>query len=450
MKRELIESGRVSVDILKVESAEQVKRRIEIEKSTERLRDNMRVVERHITDFDGAIDRVERDLIPVVLSFLVGLKGNLVNMRTTIVGRSKRRAKTNLQATFIENEVKGIVDEEFSQVEETLTSGMSTPILEKVRDITEGLKENLKVTIEDFTGFKASLDDFSQRTATELEFLSKEVSMKPKVEIPKETSDKLKALERQVEELLRDLRTSDQKLQNRESEVDTLKITLAEVKARNESIEDQIVRLKAAPGIDKEDLAELRVSLKTAEASREVMREKMEEEKRRADLAEVRSRELSGESAKKDLEIQDLQNKMKQSQDEIAASSQRLEEMDELRARIRSYESGDRNREFDRITAELERTTASLDRLTRDLDAAKQKAEVAQLKIDSYLDLMEDTDKTKAFLMAEEYEGITVREIAKSLGVSPATVTKWAEDFVKLGIAQLVDGDKLKAMTDIG
>ncbi|MFX1369708.1 MAG: hypothetical protein ACFFAY_14020, partial [Promethearchaeota archaeon] len=118
LKKELIESGRMQTDRLMVESAEQVRRRMEIESSAERLRDSLLLLERNLTTVDNTVDRVERDLVPVVLSFLVGLKGNLVNLKTDIVSKSKRRAKTNLQASYIETEVKGIVEEEFARIEE--------------------------------------------------------------------------------------------------------------------------------------------------------------------------------------------------------------------------------------------------------------------------------------------------------------------------------------------
>jgi len=149
MRQELIDSGRMSSDVMRVESADQVRRRMEIDKSIARLQDSIGLLERNIMTVDGSVDRIERDLVPVVLSFLVGLKGNLVSMRGDIVSRSKRAAKTNLQITYIDNDVKPIVDAEFHKIEESLTSGMSTPILEKVRDLTETLREamNLRRTI---------------------------------------------------------------------------------------------------------------------------------------------------------------------------------------------------------------------------------------------------------------------------------------------------------------
>ena len=156
LKKELIDSGRLQTDVFMVESAEQVRRRLEIERSAERLRDSLVLLERNMMNVDATIDRVERDLVPVVLSFLVGLKGNLVNIRTTIIGRSKRRAKTNLQAAYVETEVKSIVEEEFEKVEETLTTGMSAPIMEKVKDITDGLKGSMKTTFEEMTTLKTS------------------------------------------------------------------------------------------------------------------------------------------------------------------------------------------------------------------------------------------------------------------------------------------------------
>ncbi|MFX1483492.1 MAG: hypothetical protein ACFFCP_09910, partial [Promethearchaeota archaeon] len=169
MRQELIDSGRMKSDVMRVESADQVRRRMEIDKSIERLQESISLLERNIMTVDGSIDRIERDLVPVVLSFLVGLKGNLVTMRGDIVTQSKRSAKTNLQSSFIETDVKPLVEREFSRVEESLTTGMSTPILEKVRDVTESLKEAMKITYEDFTNLKSNIDDFTQRATTEVE-----------------------------------------------------------------------------------------------------------------------------------------------------------------------------------------------------------------------------------------------------------------------------------------
>ena len=449
MKKELVESGKISKDILKVQSADQVKRRFEIEKSTDRLRDSLRKLEKQIIEFEKNIDRIERDLIPVVLSFLVGLKGNLVNMRTNIIARGKRRAKTNLQVTYVENEVKEIVDDEFSGVEDTLTSGMSAPILEKVRDITEELKANMNSSIEDFTDLKSSFDDFSQRAITELEFLTKELTMKPRVEIPKEVSEKLKSLERQVEELTRDLRTSDQKVMNRESELEKLQQTLKELKARNETLEDTLNELKSSPAADKGELAELRQSLKAMEASREVVMEKLESETKRVEEAEARILELGSDLAKKELEVKDHMAKQKQLQDEVDSFNKKIEEIDDLRARIRSYESGDKMRELDRAKSELDRAQATVERLTKEYENARTQAQIAQKTIDNYMELMSHTEKTKAYLMAEENPGISLKEIRKSLGVSPAVISKWAEEFVELGIAEVVEGDKIRPVKNI-
>jgi Mn-dependent DtxR family transcriptional regulator len=56
---------------------------------------------------------------------------------------------------------------------------------------------------------------------------------------------------------------------------------------------------------------------------------------------------------------------------------------------------------------------------------------------------MQSTEKTRAFLMLEDNGQLAVREIARSLGVSPAIVMQWAEDFQRLGIAKLTDGKTL-------
>ena len=56
---------------------------------------------------------------------------------------------------------------------------------------------------------------------------------------------------------------------------------------------------------------------------------------------------------------------------------------------------------------------------------------------------MDSTEKTKAFLMVEEHGEMPIREIARALGVAPAIVMKWAEEFQTLGIAWVVDGTTL-------
>ncbi|MHA1735796.1 MAG: hypothetical protein ACTSV8_05430, partial [Candidatus Thorarchaeota archaeon] len=178
MRRELVESGRASEDILKVEPAAQVRRRLDMEKSIERVRQSLSQVERSLMTVDAAIDRIERSLVPVVLSFLVNLKGNLVSLRTTVIGRSKRKAKTNLQETFVESVVKPVAEEEFAKIEETLTSGMSAPIMEKLEEISEDLSTSVRAAQEDLAALKASLDDYTQKTVSEVEFLTKELSLK--------------------------------------------------------------------------------------------------------------------------------------------------------------------------------------------------------------------------------------------------------------------------------
>ncbi|MFW9833493.1 MAG: hypothetical protein ACFFEK_05835 [Candidatus Thorarchaeota archaeon] len=443
MRQELIDSGRMTSDVMRVESADQVRRRMEIDKSIEKLQDSIGLLERNIMNVDGSIDRIERDLVPVVLSFLVGLKGNLVSMRGDIVTRSKRAAKTNLQVTYIDNDVKPIVDEEFHKVEESLTTGMSTPILEKVRDLTESLKEAMKITYEELSALKSNIDDFTQRSSTEIEFLASELGMKPKVEVPKDIAEKMKVLERRIDELTQELSIAQRKVETRESEIENLRKGNADLKVINEEIEEELARLKAAPQTDVEVLTELRANVKTLEASRDLLEEKVRELETRATSAEQRGTEYSNEIAKKDLELGDLKTKVKQLEDEKTKTADRLTEMEEIRARLRSFESGDKARELERLKAEHERATANLQRATTDLNETRAKLEHTQETLEGYLDLMDSTEKTKAFLMVEEHGEMSIREIARSLGVAPAIVMKWADEFQALGIAWIVDGQKL-------
>jgi len=443
MRQELIESGRMTSDVMRVESADQVRRRMEIDKSIEKLQDSIGLLERNIMTVDGSIDRIERDLVPVVLSFLVGLKGNLVSMRGDIITRSKRAAKTNLQVTYIDNDVKPIVDGEFQRVEESLTSGMSTPILEKVRDLTESLKEAMKITFEEFATLKANIDDFTQRSTTEVEFLSAELGMKPRVEVPKDIAEKMKLLERRIDELTQELSISQNKVETRESEIQTLRKDNASLKIINEEIEEELAKLKAKPQTDVEVLSELRSNVKTLEASRDLLEEKVAELESRATNAEEKGRGMSDSIAKKDLEMGELRTKIRQLEDEKAKTADRLTEMEEIRARLRSFESGDKARELERLKTEYERNKANLERATSDLNETKAKLEHTQETLEGYLDLMDSTEKTKAFLMVEEHGEMSIREIARSLGVAPAIVMKWAEEFQTLGIAWVVDGQTL-------
>ncbi|MFX1560478.1 MAG: hypothetical protein ACFFBL_07805 [Promethearchaeota archaeon] len=443
MRQELIDSGRMSSDVMRVESADQVRRRMEIDKSIEKLQDSVGLLERNIMTIEGSVDRIERDLVPVVLSFLVGLKGNLVSMRGDIVTRSKRAAKTNLQTTYIDNDVKPIVEEEFLKVEESLTSGMSTPILEKVRDLTESLKEAMKITYEELAALKSNIDDFTQRATTEVEFLASELGMKPKVEVPKDIADKMKVLERRIEELTQELSITQQKVETRNGEIETLRKDNISLKVINEEIEEELAKLKAAPQTDVEVLTELRTKVKALEASQELLQDKATEFEARAIAAEQRGKEYSDEIAKRDLEIGDLRTQVRQLDDEKAKTADRLTEMEEIRARLRSFESGDKARELERLKAEHERATANLERATNDLQETRAKLEHTKETLEGYLDLMDSTEKTKAFLMVEEHGEMSIREIARSLGVAPAIVIKWADEFQALGIAWVVDGQTL-------
>jgi len=443
MRQELVDSGRMSSDVMRVESGEQVRRRMELDTSVDRLRDSLSLLERNILTIDGTIDRIERDMVPVVLSFLVGLKGNLVSMRGDIVSQSKRKAKTNLQSMFIDTVVKDIVETEFTRIEDSLTSGMSTPILEKMRDITEGMKESMKLTLEELATLKGGVDDYTQRTTTELEHLSTKVGMKPTVEVPKEVQDKLKNFEREMDELNNELGLEKQKLENRLKENEELRKNVAELKVRNDDIEDTLMSLQAAPKVDQEALIELKQNVKSLETAKDVQDEKIKEVEARAKASEFKVTEYQGDIAKKEVEIGDLQTKIRQQEEEMSSTGTRLAEMEELRARLRSFESGDKSRELERIKTELERTTANLERMTTDSEDVKNKLAHAQDTIDGYMGLMDSTEKTKAYLMVEEHGEMSIREIARSLGVAPAIVMKWAEEFQTLGIAWVVDGSKL-------
>ncbi len=443
MRQELVESGRMSSDVMRVESGEQVRRRMDLDTSIDRLRDSLSLLERNILTVDGTIDRIERDLVPVVLSFLVGLKGNLVSMRGAIVSQSKRKAKTNLQSMFIETVVKGIVESEFVRVEDSLATDMSTPILEKMRDITEGMKESMKLTLEELATLKGGVDDYTQRTTTELEHLSTKVGMKPKLEVPKEVEEKLKNFEHEKDELKHELSLEKQKLENRLKENEELRKNVAELKVRNDDIEDTLMEIQAAPKVDQEVLIELKQTVKSLETATDVQVEKLKEVEARAQSSELKASEYQGDIARKEVEIGDLQTKIRQQEEEMGSAGARLAEMEELRARLRSFESGDKSRELERIKTELERTTANLERMTEDSEDVKTKLTKAQETIDGYMGLMDSTEKTKAYLMVEEHGEMSIREIARALGVAPAIVMKWAEEFQTLGIAWVVDGSTL-------
>jgi len=450
MRTELIDSGRMSSDVMRVESADQVRRRMEVDTSIERLRDSLSLLERNILTVDGTIDRIERDLVPVVLSFLVGLKGNLVSMRGDIVSQSKRKAKTNLQSMFIDTVVKEIVENEFVRVEDSLTSGMSTPILEKMRDITDSMKESMKLTLEELATLKGGVDDYTQRTTTEMEHLSTKVGMKPRVEVPKEVEAKLGKFEQEIDSLKHELGLEKQKLENRLKENDELRRNVAELKVRNDDLEDTLMGLKAAPKVDQDILIELRQKVKTLEASNEVQEEKIKEAEARVEASDLKVTEYHGDISRKEVQIGDLQTKIRQLEEDVGSTGTRLAEMDELRSRLRSFESGDKARELERIKTELERTTANLERMTTDFGSQKEKIVHAEETIEGYMGLMDSTEKTKAFLMVEEHGEMSIREIARALGVAPAIVMKWAEEFQTLGIAWVVDGNTLVHRDNIG
>ncbi|MDH4214104.1 MAG: hypothetical protein OEV85_09305 [Candidatus Thorarchaeota archaeon] len=443
MRQELIQSGRMSSDVVRVESATQVRHRLELDESIERLRDSLSLLEKNILTVDGTIDRIERDLVPVVLSFLVGLKGNLVSMRGDIISKSKRKAKTNLQSMYIDTEVQPIVDEEFSRVEESLTSGMSTPILEKMRDITEGMKESMKLTLNELSTLKGSVDDFTQRATTEVEFLSTELGMKPRVEVPKEVGAQIKQLESNIEELKQELNFERKKIETRNSENSELRKNLAELKVRSDDLEETLMGLQAAPKVDRETLAELRHTVKTLETTKEMLEQKVTEFGTLKDASEKKAKDYLGQISQKELEIGELNTKIRQLEDDMSKSGARLDEMEELRARVRSYESGDKVRELENTKTELERVSASLSRLTSDFEETKAKLAHTEETLEGYLSLMDSTEKTKAFLMVEEHGEMSIKEIARSLGVAPAIVMKWAEEFQTLGIAWVVDGNTL-------
>ncbi|MHA2188437.1 MAG: hypothetical protein ACW99V_09380 [Candidatus Thorarchaeota archaeon] len=442
MKKDLFDSGRMSSDVLKVASAEQVRRQQDLEKSTERLSDSIHLVERNFTQVENTVDRIERDILPVVLSFLVGLKGDLVGLKGTVIGRSKRRAKTNLQATYVDTEVKAIVEEEFEKVEQTLTEQMSGPVLEKLRDVTDGLNESLKLTLGEITNLKAILDDYLQRSITEVEFLTKELGLKPRVEVPKEVEDKMKQQSRQIEELKQNLELTTQKLENRETEIATLQSNISSIKSRNESLEETVESLRSAPTADAGEVAELRQNVRALEASKDLLSKKLVESETNLTTSDLKLKEVRDDLSKKELELADQKQKTKQLEDERTKDSERLAETDELRARLRSYETGENVRELTRVTAELERATASLDRISKDFESTKAKLIFTEMKLESYMDLMDSAEKTKAFLMVEEHKEMPMKAIARSIGVGEAVVRQWAEDFVRMGIVK-IEGDAM-------
>ncbi len=443
MKKDLVESGRVSSDILKVASAEQVRRRMEIEKSIDRVRDSLNMLERDVVQIENSVDKIERDLIPVVLSFLVSLKGSLVNIRNTVIDQSKRQAKTNLQATFADTTVRSIVEDKFLPVEESFGSEMSALIMDKVKEITDSFKAYLKVTMDEMTSLKETVQDYTQRTSTEMEFLTKELSMKPRVEVPKDVQDEMSALKRNLEEANHELKILDQRLENREAEIIALQTDLAATKLRNDNLEEAVTKLRSSPTADVTVVTELRQTIKTLEAQQEILERRLAESQAALDSRGADITLLKQELAQKEIEVGDHQQKEARLESEASSFGEKLEEIDELRDRVRTLESGDMMRELERTRSEADRLKASNERLQHDHDDMKSKMEYTEARLNGYLSLMGSTEKTKAFLILEDSKEITLREVARSLGVSPAIMSQWAEDFVRLGLARIVGGTKL-------
>ncbi len=448
MRKDLVDSGRISSDLLKVASSEQVRRRMEIEKSISRVRDSLNLLERNVTQIESSIDRIERDLIPVVLQFLVSLKGNLVNVRNTVIDQSKRQAKTNLQATFADTTVRKLVEEKFIPLEESLSSDMSAPIMEKVRELTDGFKDFLKLTIDEMTNLKASVEDFTQRTSTELEFLTKELSMKPKVEVPKEVQEQVTELKRKSEKLQHELDLTLQKLENREAEIIALQTNLAATQLRKDSLEESLESLRSAPSIDSTVVVELRQKVKTLEAESEILQKQIAEAQETLRGKDEELTELRSRFAQKELEVEDSKQKVSSLETEIGSFGTRIEELDELRTRVRTLESGDTIRELERMRSEVDRLKASNERLTNDHDEMKKQKEYTEARMEGYFGLMNSAEKTKAFLILEDNKEITLRELGRSLGVSPAIISQWADDFVKLGLAILQDDRLILSIGD--
>ncbi|MFW9913676.1 MAG: hypothetical protein ACFFEU_14455, partial [Candidatus Thorarchaeota archaeon] len=325
-----------------------------------------------------------------------------------------------------------------------LTTGMSAPIMEKVKDITDGLKGSMKSTFEEMTTLKTSVDGFAQRATTELEFLSKELLMKPKGITSVELTSKVKDLERQVEELTRDLGVAEERLKNREEEIARVQSDFIEAKAKEDLLEETIAKMKAAPQVDADVLVDLRQKVKSLEAERDLLTKRVGEEESRAATAEKAAAEHRSMVSKKEIEIGDLNAQVAGLQTQIDSTREQLLEVDDLRARLRSYESGDKMRELERLHSEYDRINATFERLKKDHNKALARLRYTQLRLDGYLGLMESTDKTKGFLMVEENNEMSVKAIANSLGVSQPIVRKWAEDYQKLGIAQIKgDGETI-------
>ena len=443
MRKDLVDSGRVSSDLLKVATADQVRRRMGIEKSIERLRDSMNLLERNVTQVESSIDRIERDLIPVVLSFLVSLKGNLVSVRNAVIDDSKRSAKTNLHVTFVNTTLKEVVEKQFTPMEESLSSEMSAPIIEKIREITDAFKDVLSLTIDELSNLKASTEDYTQRTSTEMEFLTKELSMKPRVEVPKEVEQQLTELNRKAEGLQNELNLALQKVENREAEILSLQTNLASTKVRNESLEDAYESLKASPVADISVVTELRQNVTALQTEGEILQKRIAETETQLKTSEDLVAQLRSDVSKKEIQAGDYSEKISELEAEAGSTNERLEEMEELRARVRSLESGDTMRELERTRAEVERLAASDERFKKDYEVMKKKVENTEQRLSGYFDLMDSTEKTRAFRILEDSKEITIREVARSMGVSPAIMTQWAEDFVRLGLAWIVDDTKL-------
>jgi len=146
---------------------------------------------------------------------------------------------------------------------------------------------------------------------------------------------------------------------------------------------------------------------------------------------------------KREIENEDLRTKVSQLETEIEELKKKTAEMERLRAELQVLKSGEERREAERLRSELERLKASEERIRREFDGLRSRLEDAEKRLEQYSQVMSTSDKTKAFLMIEDTGSMALREIARALGVSPAQVQKWAEDFEAIGVAKVVEGDKV-------
>lgn len=368
-----------------------------------------------LDEMANTVSTLERGIAASLSAELLQFRQELVDLRTEIAAKLTERLRMKAFAPLVENAIAEVVVSEVKKLEERLLESFSKDLVGKFRGFREeltGSKYRLLASIKEqaeiYGAHGRSLEDELSVREKQIKDLKQEVTKRDIVESEQratisELESNVVRMEKELSELAGTPRTGQMELN--------------ELKARVQSQQSTIERLRS----QMVETSEIKAKLKAYEDDVEEKRKRLEEESGK--LAEV-----EGRYAELEVRSNDYESQTKSLKQEL----ERLREQsaDAIKAKGRAIEL---EAAYDRAKQEVQDLRAIVEETEDKLQA--KRAEVARV-----LKVMAKEPKYKILTILKDVGTLDINEIARAIGQPIAIAKRYSQELQQDGYVKI--GDK--------